>query len=335
MSTTAPLRTAYVVLMIACGATVPGLAQDSISEPLATQLAGLMADGGLEALAGQDTADDDRFVAALALPGQLMVVSARYAAPAIAATKILNREFRNVYLDLNAASIAGTKILITDSGSDGLGTDNVIDLVNRDGKILRIDDNPGGQQLSRDAYRQAVTDADQEYAHMLRVLLDAARADAGGSAILQESVSATLAAELTSLMAGRQLEALAGKDTIDADRYVAALAMPGQLLVVSARHATPVHLETKIAAGEFREVYLDLNGASLAGTRILITDAGANGLRAMHETVDVVDRGAAGTIRLDGNPSGQRLSRTAYRSAVADADAQYARMLRVLLTAVP
>ena len=149
-----------------------------------------------------------------------------------------------------------------------------------------------------------------------------------GSVLAQESESALLAGQLAELMTSGQLEALAGKDTVDEDRYIAALAFPGQLLVVSARYEAPVYIEEKISNGQYREVYLDLNSASIAGTKVLITDVGANGLLADDAGVDTFD-GGSGVLRLDGD--GGQTSRDAYRSAVADADQQYARMLRVLI----
>ena len=152
----------------------------------------------------------------------------------------------------------------------------------------------------------------------------------GERALAQEPSSAPLAAELATLMMEGQLEAMAGKDSIDADRFVAALAFPGQLLVVSARYEVPIYVEEKIAAGQFRDVYVDLNAASIAGTKVLITDAGANGLRANDDTVDMFD-GGSGMLRFDGNPGGQNMSDAQYQSTVADADEQYTRMLRVLI----
>ena len=59
----------------------------------------------------------------------------------------------------------------------------------------------------------------------------------------QESESAVLAEELSQLMTGGQLDAVACKDTVDDDRYVAALSFPGQLLVVSARYEVPIYIE--------------------------------------------------------------------------------------------
>ena len=152
------------------------------------------------------------------------------------------------------------------------------------------------------------------------------------SASAQEPSSASLAAELAGLLAEQELGAIAAKDTIDEDRYVAALAFPGQLLVVSARYEAPAATQRKLADAEYREIYIDLNAASIAGTRVLVTDAGANGLHAdaADNLVDVFTTDSD-TLRLDGNRSGGELSGEAYRSAFADADQQYARMLSALI----
>ena len=165
---------------------------------------------------------------------------------------------------------------------------------------------------------------------------------AGPTAVAQESTSAPLAdeagsaplaAELSRIMTEQQLSATANKDTLDDDRFVAVLAFPGQLLVVSAQYAAPLIIQQKITDGQFREAYIDLNAASVAGTKIQITDAGANGLRAADERVDVIDKGA-GMLRLDDNPGGQDMSRDEYEDAVADADVHYTRILRALLESV-
>ena len=59
-----------------------------------------------------------------------------------------------------------------------------------------------------------------------------------------------------------------------------------------------------------------------ARTGLLADDAG----------VDMVD-GGSGVFRLDGG--GPQMSGDEYRSAVADADQQYARMLRALIASAP
>lgn len=142
-----------------------------------------------------------------------------------------------------------------------------------------------------------------------------------GPAEGQVSTSAALAEQLSQLMTAGQLDAVAAKDAIDDDRYVSALVFPGQLLVVSARYEVPLYVDEKIENRQFREVYIDLNTASIGGTKILVTDVGANGLLANDAGVDMFDDGSS-MLRLDGSAS---------ESAVADADEQYARMLRVLI----
>ena len=136
-----------------------------------------------------------------------------------------------------------------------------------------------------------------------------------GQVRAQESESAPLATELAELLTAAGLGAIAARDTADEDRFVAALSFPGSLLVVSARYEVPIYVEQKIADAEYREVYIDLNAASIPQTKVLITDTGADGLSSDEDSADMVDTGS-GPARYDGD---------------ADADAQYARMLRALL----
>ena len=151
-----------------------------------------------------------------------------------------------------------------------------------------------------------------------------------GPAMAQESASAPLAVQLAELMANAELDSVAGRDSAGEDRFVAALAFPGQLLVVSARYEVPIYVEEKIASGQFREVYIDLNAASIAGTKVLVTDAGANGLVADDDSVDMFDAGSL-VIRFDGDWGAQGMEEADYLQAFSDADQQYVRMLRVLI----
>ena len=95
-----------------------------------------------------------------------------------------------------------------------------------------------------------------------------------GQAQAQESESAPLAAELAELLSASGMGAIAARDTADEDRFVAALAFPGTLLVVSARLEVALYVEQKIADGQYREAYIDLNAASIPETKVLITDTG-------------------------------------------------------------
>ena len=68
----------------------------------------------------------------------------------------------------------------------------------------------------------------------------------------------------------------------------------------------------------------------LQGARCLVTDTGANGLRARDDQVDMFDDGA-GPVRFNGNWFGQQMSEADYARMSAEADTQYERMLRVLI----
>ena len=169
-----------------------------------------------------------------------------------------------------------------------------------------------------------------EYRWLVILLTTAAVVAVGQQVRAQESMSAALASELAELMSGAQLDAVAAKDSVGDDRFVAALAFPGQLLVVSARYEVPIYVEQKITNGQFRDVYIDLNAASIADTKVLITDSGADGITANGGSIDMFDTGS-GVLRFDGDPGGQQMSDAEYDKAFQDADEQYARMLKVLI----
>jgi hypothetical protein len=59
----------------------PVAAQESSSSSLAVQLAEIVTSGHFDAEAARDLDKNDRFLAALAFSGQLLVVSARYKVP--------------------------------------------------------------------------------------------------------------------------------------------------------------------------------------------------------------------------------------------------------------
>ena len=150
MLTRVPRLTAVVAVMVLMVGSVAA-AQESVSTPLAKQLAAALDDADLESIAVKDDQGDDRYVAALFFPGRLLVVSARMEAPVYVDEKIALGNFREVYIDLNTAAIADTKLLITDGGADGLRDGDPVDSVI--GPVIPF------------------SEADASYAHMLQVLL--------------------------------------------------------------------------------------------------------------------------------------------------------------------
>lgn len=163
---------AVLSLLLVSGA----FAQDAKSPTLAKQLAAALDAAKLDSVAAKDPDQPDRYVAALYFPGsQLLVVSARYAAPALLNDRLAQKDFREVYLDLNSASIAGTKVFVEDRGADGLkatrAEGQVFDTYEGDGKRTAFDGDWKGQKLSEDGYLKAFSAADDQYSRTLAALI--------------------------------------------------------------------------------------------------------------------------------------------------------------------
>jgi hypothetical protein len=153
-------------------------------------------------------------------------------------------------------------------------------------------------------------------------------------ALAQESKSAPLVKELTQLLDQNKLEAIAAKDPAAPDAFVAALYFSGsQLLVVSARYSVPQLLTEKITKKDYRDIYTDLNSAAIEGSKTLVMDSGADGLKVRKDEnrFDSTDAGAK-SLAFDGDWKKQKMaSEEDYNKAYADADAKYAKMLSALI----
>ena len=150
----------------------------------------------------------------------------------------------------------------------------------------------------------------------------------------EEGKSVALAKELVTLLDNAKLDAVAAKDSAGSDGYVAALYFSGsQLLVVSARYSVPVLLNEKLAKKDYREVYIDLNSASIAGSKIFIVDLGADGLKARRsegQPFDTIETATARTA-FDSDWKAQKLTEDEYNAAFTDADGKYSKMLTALI----
>ena len=149
----------------------------------------------------------------------------------------------------------------------------------------------------------------------------------------QEPQSAALAKELATLMQAKKLDSIAAQSAAAADQFVAALYFPGQLLLVSARYAAPAVLNEKIARNEYREVYIDLNSASIPDSKIFITDVGVDGLRPRREANQPFDSQDIGSksVRFDGNWREHKMSEQEYMKVFSQAEESYAAALQVLI----
>lgn len=153
-------------------------------------------------------------------------------------------------------------------------------------------------------------------------------------AFAQEPKSAAAAKELAALLATKKMDAVAVRAPESPDTFLAVLAFPGQLIVVSAKYAAPPLLNEKLARSEYRDVYVELNSASIKESRFFITDIGADGLRPKRakkdDPFDVRDQGGT-PLNFDGNWREDKMSEADYMKAYAESDEKYAQILTALL----
>jgi hypothetical protein len=151
-------------------------AQDSKSAPLARQLSEALDAAKLDSVAARYPGAQDTFVAALYFPGlQLLVVAAKYTAPQLIDTKLAQKNYKDIYIDLNSASVPETKVFVEDLGADGLKIkreeNQPFDAFEMGGKRTAFDSDWKKQKMSEDDYKKAFATADERYTQLLTALL--------------------------------------------------------------------------------------------------------------------------------------------------------------------
>jgi hypothetical protein len=154
------------------------------------------------------------------------------------------------------------------------------------------------------------------------------------AAAFEESKSAAVAKELVQTLDAAKLDGIAAADPSTPGAFIAALYIPGtQLLVVGAQYAAPPLLVDRITAKDYRAVYVDLQSASVRGTKVFVLDQGADGLNARAGNDQPADSWEEKdkTVAFDGDWKKARIAEADYMKSFADADERYARMLGALL----
>jgi hypothetical protein len=175
--------------------------------------------------------------------------------------------------------------------------------------------------------------------HMKKVLLVVlALLTAGSISGAQAFASADAAHSLVSLLDRVGLDAIATVDPQQPGTFVAALYIPrGQLLVVHARHPSVDGIRQRLAARQYREVYLDLQGTPTREGKFFVQDARADGILSAlpgSGDVDVLYEEGRRQILFNGDINAQHLTSAEYDVKLAAADARYARLLTLLTAAV-
>ena len=182
-------RPARLFVAAACGIFVSLqssslLAQTSKSSAAVKDLSETLDRLKLDSIAAADPADPGTYVAALYFPGaQLLVVSAKYAAPVLLNDKLTKKDYRDIYIDLASASIAATKVFIQDQAANGIlfkpDNDQPADSVEQANKTTMFDGEWKKAKLTEDDYLKAFNSADARYAAICSLL--AAQAKKSGS----------------------------------------------------------------------------------------------------------------------------------------------------------
>ena len=168
-------RLALVAVAAFALAPAGARAQEVKSTELVKQLTGLLDQKKIDAIAAPDGQTPGAYVAALYFPGtQLLVVSAKYAAPALLAELLARKEYRAVYAELTSASVPGSKLLVNDVYANGLAFkpagSNPPDSI--EGPAPATFDGAWKKAKIAEAdYLKSFTDADAAYARVLQTLI--------------------------------------------------------------------------------------------------------------------------------------------------------------------
>jgi hypothetical protein len=171
---------ALVIASVLSVASVAVVTSESMSEPFARELSAVMRERKLDAIAAKDPAEPDRFVAAMLFPGQLLLVSVRYPAPALLSDQLARHEYGEAYAALSGAppSTRETTFFVQDMGADGLqdGGDLVDVVYEKVVDQIIFDGHPERQKLKRPTYDEKYRQADSRYSLALKLLVQTARA---------------------------------------------------------------------------------------------------------------------------------------------------------------
>lgn len=173
---------ASVLAVSAAMVTAGGAAQ--ASSDVAAELVRLMNERKVTAISAPDPGDSGRFVSAMLAGSQLLVIRARYSAPALLRERILKNEHQQVYGDLHSAGDLQGRVFIIDSGANGLKlARDSSDVSWRDGAtqtIFNLDWK--AQKLKEADYRRTFEADEKSYAEMVGTLITAMKAASTTSA---------------------------------------------------------------------------------------------------------------------------------------------------------
>jgi hypothetical protein len=171
-----------VGLVVLCMGGVDAAAPSESAAP-AHALSLLMTRQHLDAIGARDPSAPDRFVAALYFAGsQLLVVAERYPAPAHLQELLEQRDYRQMYVDLQGSPDASDQVFFQDLQADGLSPDSreSADILYEHSTDQTIFDDGWRKQrnLGERDYLEKFRRADALYASLLKQLIAAVESSA-------------------------------------------------------------------------------------------------------------------------------------------------------------
>lgn len=175
---------AVVCTLSLIAAAAPAGAQESKSSAAAKALVEALDGAKLDSIAAVDPSEPGMFAAALYIPGtQLLVVAAKYSAPTLLVDKLTKKDYRDIYIDLNSASVPDSKVFVMDQGVDGLvarpDNDQPADSWEKGKTALLFDGKWKNAKMTEEEYMKAFADADERYARILTLLTAQAKGKTG------------------------------------------------------------------------------------------------------------------------------------------------------------
>ncbi len=178
--------TAAATMALACVSATPATAQPSERTATAAKtFVDIMtpkAEGyAPRYMAAADPNDDERFLAAMLIPGvQLLIVDAKYEVPVLLRERLLTGKYQEAYLDLSTATAVEDRLTIEDILADGLAFKPAKgvaagDVVIRGGETVKFDGQWRKQKIKEDAYKEAFAAAEDDYLRILALLVEQAR----------------------------------------------------------------------------------------------------------------------------------------------------------------
>jgi hypothetical protein len=169
-----------LITTLLCPALAGAQQPSSKSAALASELVTMLDQMKLEAVAANRGAADE-YVGALYLPGsQLLVISAKSSVPDRMKYLLIEKSYKDLYLELNGTIHQDSKVFITDMGINGLlfkpARNQPADAVDAKGKATTFDGEWRKAKLSEADYTKAYQDHDEAYSDMLRALIGTLKA---------------------------------------------------------------------------------------------------------------------------------------------------------------